>query len=43
MSVLDVISVLVSVALIYTMTKHSLMGSARGCPGSTCISPVCAG
>ena len=37
---LDVMSTRVSVALFYTMTKHSLMGSARGCPGSTCISPV---
>ena len=25
----------------YTMTLHSHLGCARGCPGSTCISPVC--
>ena len=37
---LDVMSILVSVALFYTMSKHSILGSARGCPGSTCTSPV---
>ena len=25
---------------VYTVTQHSVMVSARGCPGSTCISPV---
>ena len=33
-------SSLVSVLLFYTVTEHSVMVSARGCPGSTCISPV---
>ena len=37
---LDVMSILVSVVLFYTMTNNYLMGSARGCPGSTCNSPV---
>ena len=30
----------VSILLFYTVTEHSVMASARGCPGSTCISPV---
>ena len=33
-------SILVTIFLFYTMTEHSVMVSARGCPGSTCISPV---
>ena len=37
------LSVLVAILLFYTVTEHSFMVSARGCPGSTCISPVCAG
>ena len=36
----DVMSTFVLVALLYILTKHSVMGSARGYPGSTCISPV---
>ena len=37
---LDVMSILVSILLFYTVVDHSVMVSARGCPGSTCISPV---
>ena len=37
---LDVMSILVSVALFYTVIKHSVIIPARGCPGSPCISPV---
>ena len=33
-------SFLVSILLFCTVIEHSVMGSARGCPGSTCISPV---
>ena len=33
-------SILVSILLFYTVIEHSVMVSARGCPGSTCISPV---
>ena len=33
-------SILVSLLLFYTVIEHSVMVSARGCPGSTCISPV---
>ena len=33
-------SVLISVAVFYTVIQHSLSLSARGCSGSTCISPV---
>ena len=33
-------SILVSIFLFYTVIEHSVMVSARGCPGSTCISPV---
>ena len=33
-------SILVSILLFYTVTEHSVMVSARGCPGSTCITPV---
>ena len=36
----DVMSILVSTLLFYTVVEHSVMVSARGCPGSTCISPV---
>ena len=35
-----VASILVSILLFYTIIEHSVMVSARGCPGSTCISPV---
>ena len=37
---LDVMSILVSILLFYTVIEHCVMVSARGCPGSTCISPV---
>ena len=33
-------SLLVSILLFYTVIEHSVMVSARGCLGSTCISPV---
>ena len=33
-------TILVAILLFYTVTEHSVMVSARGCPGSTCISPV---
>ena len=33
-------SILVLILLFYTVIEHSIMVSARGCPGSTCISPV---
>ena len=37
---LDVMSILFSTLLFYTVIEHSVMVSARGCPGNTCISPV---
>ena len=33
-------SILISLLLFYTVIEHSVMVSARGCPGSTCISPL---
>ena len=37
---LSVMPILVSILLFYTVIEHSVMVSARGCPDSTCISPV---
>ena len=39
-SLLDVMPILVAILLFYTVTEHSVMVSARGCPGSTCVGPV---